>query len=57
MNRQDRSLVEKLALVLVIKLLVLTAMWWFLVHDQRLPISSDGVAAELLGSSNANSKE
>jgi len=49
MNLQDRTLVRKLAFVLVLKLLVLVALWWFFVHEQRMAVDSAGIATQLLG--------
>lgn len=49
MNFQDRSLVRKLTTVLVIKLAVLTALWWFFVRDQRVPMDVDAAASQMLG--------
>ena len=57
MNFQDRTLVRKLALVLVIKLAVLMALWWFFVRDQRVSVDGEGVATRLLGPDKTNSKE
>ena len=53
MNFQDRSLVRKLATVLVIKLAVLTALWWFFVRDQRVPVDVDAAASQMLGANPA----
>jgi hypothetical protein len=49
MNLQDRTLVRKLAFVLVLKVVVLVALWWFFVHEQRVAIDGAGIAAQLLG--------
>lgn len=57
MNFQDRTLVRKLAVVLVIKLAVLMALWWFFVRDQRVSVDGEGVATQLLGPDKTNSKE
>jgi len=45
----DRSLIRKLAVVLVVKLAVLTGLWWGFVREQRLPVDAQDVAAQLLG--------
>lgn len=50
MEHRDRLLLRKLATVLVIKLLVLTALWWGFVRDQRVPVDTDTTAMQLLGS-------
>ena len=57
MNFQDRTLVRKLAVVLVIKLAVLMALWWYFVRDQRVSVDGEGVATQLLGPDKTNSKE
>jgi len=57
MNFQDRALVKKLALVLVIKLALLIALWWVFVRDQRVSVDGEGVATQLLGPDKTNSKE
>jgi hypothetical protein len=49
MNLQDRTLVRKLAFVLVIKLVVLVALWWGFVRDQRVPVDVDAAASQMLG--------
>jgi hypothetical protein len=48
MKPLDKTLVKKLALVLVIKLAVLMALWLVFVRDQRVPVDADGVAAQFL---------
>jgi len=49
MQFHDRSLIRKLAVVLVVKVLVLTGLWWGFVREQRLPVDAQDVAAQLLG--------
>jgi len=46
MNFSDKSLVRKLALVLVLKLAVLVALWWVFVRDQRVLVNAESVAAQ-----------
>ena len=53
MNFQDCTLVRKLAFALVIKLAVLTALWWFFVRDQRVPVDVDAAASQMLVASPA----
>lgn len=50
MDLQDQTLVRKLAVVLVIKLAVLTGLWWGFVREQRVPVDTDSAAQQLLGS-------
>ena len=57
MNFQDKTLVRKLAVVLIIKLAVLMALWWFFVREQHVVVSGDDVATQLLGSGKSNNKE
>lgn len=49
MNPPDRTLVRKLAFVLVLKLVVLVALWWFFVNEQRVAVDGAGIATQLLG--------
>lgn len=49
MSLQDRTLVRKLAIVLVVKLVVLVGLWWFFVHEQRVTVDGAGIATKLLG--------
>lgn len=49
MQFHDRSLIRKLAVVLVVKLAVLTGLWWGFVREQRVPVDAQGAAAQLLG--------
>lgn len=49
MDLRDRLLVRKLAVVLAIKLVVLTGLWWGFVRDQRVPVDTDRAAMQLLG--------
>jgi hypothetical protein len=55
MNLQDRTLVRKLATVLVIKLAVLVALWWWFVRDQRVPVDTGTTASQMLGSPSSDS--
>lgn len=50
MEQRDRLLLRKLSTVLVIKLVVLLALWWGFVRDQRVPVDTDGAALQMLGS-------
>jgi hypothetical protein len=49
MNPLDRALVRKLAVVLVIKLAVLTGLWWVFVRDQRVAVDTGSAASQMLG--------
>ena len=50
MKLQDKTLLKKLALALVIKLVLLAALWWGFVRDQRVAVDGGAAAAQLLGS-------
>jgi hypothetical protein len=50
MDLQDRFLVRKLAIVLVIKLAVLVGLWWGFVREQRVPVNTESAATQMLGS-------
>ncbi|MCB2018962.1 MAG: hypothetical protein KDF54_15865 [Hydrogenophaga sp.] len=49
MDLRDRLLLRKLATVLAIKLLLLTALWWGFVREQRVPVNTDAAARQMLG--------
>lgn len=49
MDYRDRQLLRKLATVLAIKLLLLTALWWGFVREQRVPVDTDTAARQMLG--------
>ncbi|MFZ2388310.1 MAG: cytochrome oxidase putative small subunit CydP [Polaromonas sp.] len=57
MNPQDKILVKKLALALVIKLAVLTALWWGFVRDQRVAVDDKSVATQLMDRGAESPKE
>ncbi len=44
----DKTLVRKLAFVLLVKLALLLALWWGFVREQRVAVDADQVAAQLL---------
>jgi multidrug resistance efflux pump len=43
----DRRLVRKLAVVIVIKLIAIFALWWLFVRDERVPVTPDTVVNHL----------
>jgi hypothetical protein len=47
MNFSDKTLVKKLAIVLVLKLIVLLALWWFFVRENRVSIDARSAAEQL----------
>lgn len=48
MNFSDTTLLRKLTLVLLLKLLVLAGLWWVFVRDQQVAIDGNRVAEQLL---------
>jgi hypothetical protein len=50
MIRHEKTLTKKLAIVLVLKLAVLLALWLGFVRDQRVTVDADRVAAQFLQS-------
>jgi hypothetical protein len=46
----DKTLARKLALVLLLKLALLLALWWSFVREQRVTVDADKVASQLLQS-------
>jgi hypothetical protein len=50
MKPLNKTLAKKLAVVLVIKLAVLVALWWGFVREQRVTLDADSVAAQFLQS-------
>jgi len=57
MTPQDKTLVRKLAVVLLLKLLVLLALWWIFVREQRVAVDTDAAATQLLGVQVLKTKE
>ncbi len=50
MKPTDKTLVRKLALVLLVKLAVLFLLWWGFVRVQHVQTDGDSVAAQFLHS-------
>ncbi len=48
MNLADKTLVKKLVYVLVIKLILLIALWWFFIRDQKVMVDENSVANQFL---------
>ena len=48
MNLQDRTLLRKLVWAVLIKLVVLTVLWWFFVRDVRVVVDEEAAAHRLL---------
>lgn len=47
-STNHRSLVRKLAWVVVLKLIVITAIWWMFMRDQRVKVEPETAAEHLL---------
>jgi len=52
----DKTLARKLALVLLLKLALLLALWWGFVREQRVTVDADSAATQLLQSVPAPAK-
>jgi len=57
MTFQDKTLVRKLVIVLLVKLVVLLALWWIFVREQRVAVDADAAATQLLGVEVVKTKE
>ncbi len=44
MTPADRRLLRQLIIAVLIKIIVLTALWWLFVRDERVNVDGDGVA-------------
>ena len=42
----DRRLLRQLSVAVLLKLLVLVALWWFFVREQRVAVDAAAVAAQ-----------
>jgi hypothetical protein len=40
----DRQLTRKLVLIVLIKLVLLTCLWWFFVHNPKTTVSDESMA-------------
>ena len=57
MNFSDKTLVKKLAVVLVLKLTVLVALWWVFVREQHVAVDENSVAAQFLAPVSTTAQE
>ena len=48
MTLSDTNLFNKLAIVVVLKVAILVALWWVFVQDQRIAVDESSVAAQFL---------
>lgn len=49
MNLPDQRLLRKLIIAVLIKLVVLTALWWLFIRDVRVSVDTDSVADRISG--------
>lgn len=49
MTSADRRLLRHLITAVMIKLVVLTALWWLFIRDARVPVDTDRVGQHLGG--------
>jgi multidrug resistance efflux pump len=47
MTRNDHRLLRHLVIAVVVKLLILTALWWFFIRDNRVPVDADTSAQQM----------
>lgn len=49
MKPSDKTLLQKLALALLVKLVLLAGLWWGFVREQRVAVDDQAAATQLLG--------
>lgn len=47
MNTTDRRLVREITVVIVIKLILITALWWAFIRDAKVPVDPGAMAAQV----------
>lgn len=57
MTPQDKTLVRKLVIAVLIKLVVLVALWWGFVREQRVTVDAETAATQMLGADAVKKKE
>ncbi|MFN7197170.1 MAG: cytochrome oxidase putative small subunit CydP [Hylemonella sp.] len=57
MSPSDRALVRKLEIAVILKLLVLLALWWAFIREQRVEVDGRAAAAHVLGTPHNDDKE
>ena len=48
MNPSDQILLRHLTLVVVIKLALITALWWAFIRDAKVPVDPGAMAAQVV---------
>lgn len=54
MTLSQKNLIHKLTWVLLIKLVVLTGLWWMFFHDQRVAVDDKLVSDQFLSTSSTS---
>lgn len=44
----DRKLVRELVLIVVIKLILITALWWVFIREERLAVAPESVSSRFV---------
>ncbi len=57
MSPSDSALVRKLVIAVILKLLVLLALWWAFIREQRVEVDGRAAAAHVLGTPHNDDKE
>jgi len=57
MKTPDKSLVTKLAIAVMVKLVVLTGIWWAFFHDQRVAVDAKLVSDQFLSPGASSDKK
>ena len=47
MNSADQGLLRHIAVVVVVKLVLITALWWVFVRDAKVAVDSAAMAAQI----------
>ncbi|NLF53316.1 MAG: hypothetical protein GX576_02705 [Thauera phenolivorans] len=48
MNRSDRRLLREISIVVVVKLMLITALWWAFFHDAGVPVDSAKMGSRIV---------
>ncbi len=51
MTRPSRSLLQHLIPVIVVKMVLLLAIWWLFIRDARVEVTAEGAASRILPAS------
>lgn len=49
----ERRLLRKLGVVILLKLFLLTGLWWMFIRDERVPVDAERAAHAIIGDSSA----